>query len=108
MGAPEADDHRRSLSGEVARDAPQDADVGHGTRHQPVLDEGTRDGSLGPRLNRIQPEGVSLNRMPSYLCKGLVQGRGVRPRTVTARPLAPCASCITIDGAAARRGNPPR
>src|SRR5262245_62158431 len=43
---------------------------------------------------------------PNAVGRDRAQGTGVRPRTVTPRPLGPCASCITIDGPYGRRGSP--
>src|SRR6266576_2590102 len=73
MGVPEADDHRRSLPGDPAREPSQDTELGHGTRQQPLLDQGASHGSPGPTLNQGQPWGNSRSLKGNYLCKTPVQ-----------------------------------
>src|SRR6476660_9160197 len=69
MGVPEADDHRRSLPGDTTGGPSQDTELGHGTRQQPLLDQGASHGSPGPALKQRQLGRNSRNLKGNYLCK---------------------------------------
>src|SRR5579885_2035118 len=62
MGLPEADNHRRSLSGDAPRNAATNADVGHATCHRHGLDHGSGNrpsGSYkGEFMSHIMPPRV--------------------------------------------------
>src|SRR4029078_1265295 len=76
MGVPEADDHRRSLPGDTTGGPSQDTELGHGTRQQPLLDQGASHGSPGPALKQRQLGRNSRNLKGNYLCKTPVPNSG--------------------------------
>src|SRR6476660_2771882 len=90
MGVPEADDHRRSLPGDTTGGPSQDTELGHGTRQQPLLDQGASHGSPGPALKQRQLGRNSRNLKGNYLCKTPV---GTCPDQPTQNPCSTgCAS----------------
>src|SRR6478736_5788216 len=89
MGVPEADDHRRSLPGDTTGGPSQDTELGHGTRQQPLLDQGASHGSLGPALKQRQLGRNSRNLKGNYLCKTPVPATAAASGGA-ARPTAGC------------------
>src|SRR6476646_1188212 len=82
MGVPEADDHRRSLPGDTTGGPSQDTELGHGTRQQPLLDQGASHGSPGPALKQRQLGRNSRNLKGNYLCKTPVVSEAVNSSPV--------------------------
>src|SRR6476620_3828221 len=99
MGVPEADDHRRSLPGDTTGGPSQDTELGHGTRQQPLLDQGASHGSPGPALKQRQLGRNSRNLKGNYLCKTpeVTDGLpGVRPQNEGRVCYSPGLGSLTI------------